>query len=103
MTAPARTRLAHTPYLDAWRKSLRAATDGRGLKTELARFMAAHRGQPLATWRGNIGRILREDQAPGPEDLLAISAWMAAQKNPKPLPTPTDGTGAVGDPGRQDT
>ncbi len=80
MTAPARTRLAHTPYLDAWRKSLRAATDGRGLKTELARFMAAAREQPLDTWRVNIPKILRGDSIPNGEDVLAISAWMARPK-----------------------
>ena len=95
-----RQRLAHTPYLDAWRESLRAATDGPGLKTDLARFMAAHKDQPLHTWRVNIGRILRADQAPGAEDLLAISAWIAARKAPKPLPTPTDGTGHPARPGR---
>lgn len=71
-----------TPFLDAWRESLRAATDGRGLKTELARFMAAHRHQPLHTWRVNIGRFLRAAQAPGAEDLLAISHWIASRTAP---------------------
>ena len=69
-----------TPLLDAWRESLRAATDGRGLKTELAAHMAAHRDLPLHTWRVNIGRILRGERSPGAEDLLAISAWMATKK-----------------------
>ena len=72
-----RTRLAHTPYLDAWRESLRAATDGRGLKTELARFMAEHRDQPLDTWKVNIPKILRGATLPNGEDVLAISAWIA--------------------------
>ena len=71
-----------TPFLDAWRESLRSATDGRGLKTELARFMAAHRQQPLHTWRVNIARLLRADQAPGAEDLLAISHWITSRTAP---------------------
>ena len=80
-----RTRLAHTPYLDAWRETLRAATAARGLKTQLATFMAAQRDQPLHTWRSNIARILRAEQAPGAEDLLAISAWMDGRaKTEKP-------------------
>ncbi len=63
-----RQRLTTTPY--------RAATDGHGLKTELARHMARHKGQPLSTWQNNIARILRGGRSPGAEDLLAISAWM---------------------------
>ena len=79
MTAT-RQRLATTPYLDAWRTSLRRATDGPGLKTELARFMAAARDQPLHTWKVNIPKILREDSIPNGEDVLAISAWIASKK-----------------------
>lgn len=75
-----RKRLAHTPRLDAWRESLRAATDGRGLKTELAAWMAAERGQPLHTWKVNIGKILRRGTIPNGEDLLAISAWIASKE-----------------------
>jgi len=75
-----RTRLAHTPYLDAWIDSLRAATDGRGLKTELACFMAATRDQPVHTWKVNIPKILRGASIPNGEDVLAISAWMDGRK-----------------------
>lgn len=78
--ATTRQRLAHTPYLDAWRESLRSATDGRGLKTELARFMAAARDQPVDTWKVNIPKILRGGSIPNGEDVLAISAWLQSRK-----------------------
>ena len=80
-----RTRLAHTPYLDAWRETLRAATAARGLKTQLATFMAAQRDQPLHTWKVAIPKILRGAIIPNGEDVLAISAWMDGRaKTEKP-------------------
>ena len=81
-----RQRLTHTPYLDAWRETLRSATDGPGQKTELARFMAASRSQELQTWKVGIRRILDGKTIPNGEDVLAISAWIHSQA---PAPTPT--------------
>lgn len=80
MTAAPRIRLSHTPFLNAWRESLRAAMDGRGVKTELARFMATHREQPLHTWQVRINRILKAELIPNAEDVLAISHWLASRK-----------------------
>lgn len=81
MTQP-RQRLAHTPRLDAWRESLRAATEGRGAKTELARLMAAERDQPVQTWQNRINRILKSEVIPNAEDVLAITAWLASRTAP---------------------
>lgn len=74
-----RVRLIHTPRLDAWRESLRAATDGRGEKTELARFMAEERSQPVQTWQNRINRILKSEVTPNAEDVLTISEWLATR------------------------
>lgn len=71
------------PYLDAWRERLRTTTDGPGKKTELATFMAEYKGQPLHTWRVNIGKLLRGDRQPGGDDLLAMTAWMDGQRAKK--------------------
>jgi hypothetical protein len=83
-----RTRLAHTPFLDAWRASLAAATDGRGLKTELARHLAASRGQGLQIWKVGIGKILNGHTIPNGEDVLEISHWLAS-RTAKPTPATT--------------
>lgn len=72
----ARQRLARTPRYDAWCESLRAATDGRGQKTALARHMAAETGQSVFTWQVNLGKILRGDRLINSEHLLAIDAWI---------------------------
>lgn len=74
-----RSRLSHTPYLDAWRETLRTATDGPGKKTALAHFMADARGQELQTWRVGIRRIMDGKTIPNGEDVLAISAWIHSQ------------------------
>jgi hypothetical protein len=74
-----RERLAHTPRLDAWRESLRAATDGPGEKTELARHMATERGQPVHAWQVRVNRILKSEVLPNAEDVLAISEWLASR------------------------
>ena len=75
----AHQRLAATPFLDAWREELRTALNGRGLKTELARSMAAARHQSLAEWQNRLSRILRGDTRPHAEDVLAISHWLASR------------------------
>ncbi|MES2923152.1 MAG: hypothetical protein V4819_16470 [Verrucomicrobiota bacterium] len=75
----ARVRLAHTPRLDAWRESLRTATDGPGVKAELARFMAAERDQPVHAWQVRINRILKSEVTPNAEDVLAITGWLASR------------------------
>jgi hypothetical protein len=69
-------RAPHTPLLDAWRERLHHATAGYGLKSELARHMAALRNQPFRTWTVNVSRYLRTTQSPNAEDLLAITEWM---------------------------
>lgn len=73
-----RSRLTHTPYLDGWRARLEAATEGRGRKAELARHLAAARGQSIQVWTVGIARILARRVIPNGEDVLEISAWMEA-------------------------
>ncbi len=70
----------HTPLFDVWRERLRQATDGYGIKSELAAHMAALRNQPVQTWTVNISRILHKTRAPDAENLLAITAWMESRE-----------------------
>lgn len=74
-----RTRLAETPYLDAWREELRQAVDGHGKRTELAHHLAKQRDQPVHTWKMGLTRILNGSTVPNGETVLAISAWMKSR------------------------
>jgi hypothetical protein len=69
----ARIRLPHTPFLDAWRAHLTAATAERRQKAELARILA--------------GRSI-----PNGEDVLEISHWLQPRTAPHPPRRRTDGT-----------
>jgi hypothetical protein len=74
-----RTRLPHTPFLDAWRADLAAATAARGTKADLARHLAAARGQDPRVWTVNLARILAGRTIPNGEDVLAINHYLAAR------------------------
>jgi hypothetical protein len=73
-----KNRLVHTPRYDAWVALLRIHLSKRGRKAELARHMAAERGQTFETWTVKVNRILG-GQIINAEDLLAISAWIAGR------------------------
>jgi len=75
----ARVRLAHTPFLDGWRETLRAATSRHGAKAELAAFLAESRDQEPRTLQIRIAKILSGASIPNGEDVLAISHWMAGR------------------------
>lgn len=74
-----RQQLAQTPRYNAWKEELRAAVSKRGAKTELARFMAAERKQPVQSWQIRISKLLNTGLMPNGEDLLAITAWMKSR------------------------
>ena len=80
MSTTTRQRIVETPFYDQWVTDLRTALTKRGARTELAKHMAARRGQSLAGWRITLSKITGEDgRMINSEDLLAISAWIAGR------------------------
>jgi len=76
---PAKQRLPHTPFLDAWRADLAAATAQRGLKAELARHLSASRGTSTQVAQNLVHRITSGRILPNGEDVLEISHWITSR------------------------
>jgi hypothetical protein len=76
-TAPGKQRLTHTPFLDGWRPLFLAATEARGSRADLARFLTTQGRRTIRSNHNLITRLRAGSIVPNAEDFLATSHWMA--------------------------
>jgi hypothetical protein len=69
-----------TPHFDRWLARLTATLEAPGARAELVRTLAQGDARQSRRWQVTLWKVFNQKMMPDGENLLAITAWMDAQR-----------------------